>query len=493
MTPTVERFDPIEAAAFFSPASAPDSPLGLDDWERQLLRPDHPFLRVGAFRALAVFHGDSLAARVVAAIDPRQSAGSVPVGTIGFVAHRGDARALRSAISAAEAWLAESGAGLIRCPVQLSTWFGHRLTLGPIGAPPQFFMEPAPTPGLVEALTDLGYVPGHRATSHLVENSRPIADGRRSLQRIVAEGFCDRPIDLGHLSDELEAIHRIASAAFPGSWGFHPLSLDEFMALYAPIARRCDPELTRIIQNPMGEAVGFTFAYEDSAPASPGGEQVYITHRRWFVLKSIAVLPEATRHGIGPALVARGGVCVGRPIANVRIDPFPTSARASQLTERCDDDRPGREVGTVHVIGANVAPPPDGSSGLPTGDIGRLDERGQLWLMGRASNVAPGPLFPAEVEPVVPAVLPWVADAALIVVHRGGATRTILAVEPAVRLPTRQDAKRARAEIVALIASRGWPISEVALLARLPRDRRSGSKVDYPRLARLLGSTRRHW
>jgi GNAT superfamily N-acetyltransferase len=304
MIVTPLRLDPDAAADLFDCGSATTSPLALNRWERALLDPAHPFLRIGTHATFLAYRGETPVARVVAGLDPRQIAGSGPVGSIGFVAHTGDADALRCAVADAEIWLAANGAGVMRCPVQLSTWFGHRLALGVATCAPPYPMEPADVPGLAAVLADLGYAPAHRATSHVVEHAEPIAYGRRDAHRMERAGFRDRPLDPGCLALELAAMHRVAGAAFAQSWGFHPISLAEFTALYLPFASGCDPELVRIVESGDGEPVGFAFAYP--GPSSRLGERIDITEQgeRRFVLKSIAVLPDATGHGIGPALIA---------------------------------------------------------------------------------------------------------------------------------------------------------------------------------------------
>ncbi len=176
-----------------------------------------------------------------------------------------------------------------------------------------------------------------------------------------------------------------------------------------------------------------------------------------------------------PELLAGRGICVGRPVAEVTIG-------YSKLTERMIGA--GSDTGPILVRGPQVVAS-NPCSVLDTGDVGRLDECGRLWLMGRAANVGPGPLYPAQVEPSV-AALPWVRAAALFNDARSGGVRAALAVETGARITRSQRAQRL-SELQVLVASRGWPISDLLLLRRLPRDHRSGSKMDYERLKSSLG------
>lgn len=273
--------------------------------ESRLLAPDHPFLRVGAWRAFLA-GGRRSNVLVVASLDPRQRMGAGPVGALGFFAASGDLRApaigeaFRAAVEAAESWLASGGAVVVRGPVQFATWYGHRAMTGGFpqqGGPPGFPMEPTGPPGLGEALAGAGFAAAHTAASYTVATDAWIAGARLGEERMRAAGFRDRPIDDGRLEDELAALHAISMAAFRGSWGFSDIALDEFASIYRPLMPLADPDFVRIVEAPDGRPVGFIFAFPDPAvgPGRPGAR---------FVAKSIAVLPEIgrTAPGIGTGL-----------------------------------------------------------------------------------------------------------------------------------------------------------------------------------------------
>jgi acyl-CoA synthetase (AMP-forming)/AMP-acid ligase II len=143
--------------------------------------------------------------------------------------------------------------------------------------------------------------------------------------------------------------------------------------------------------------------------------------------------------------------------------------------------------GEVQVAGAHVNkgyldPARDAESKLReggtvwhrTGDAGRLDDRGRLWLLGRhgrAVSTPQGPLHPFAVETAA-RFWPGLRRAALAEV--GGAA--VLAVEgDATYLPEWQ---RCAAEFGA---------ATVRHLRALPMDRRHRSKIDMARLLRMLG------
>lgn len=260
---------------------------------REFASPDRP----------AVATADSPAApSVVASLDRRQSADGRAVGAIGFVRGPSEGPGLRSVLLAAEHWLAERGAQVVRCPVQLSTWHGHRAVVDLFpedGGEPAFPLEPVNGPGLPRLLQASGYRPAHRAVSWLVPIGAWLETVGPAVERTWRSGLTHRPIDSAHPDRDLAAIHAVAGRAFRASWGFSPISADEFAALYLPRLRSMPVDLTRVLVDRPGDPVGFVFAYPDPAthPSEPGAR---------IVVKSVAVLPEVSRGvpGCGIALAA---------------------------------------------------------------------------------------------------------------------------------------------------------------------------------------------
>ncbi len=110
-----------------------------------------------------------------------------------------------------------------------------------------------------------------------------------------------------------------------------------------------------------------------------------------------------------------------------------------------------------------------------TGDAGRMDKDGRLWLLGRSDarvHKGDGDLFPFAVELAAEA-WPGVARAAMTA--RNGAP--LLALEgDAEHLPVWQD------------KAKELGIADIRVLARIPLDRRHRSKVDYGALKKALGT-----
>jgi acyl-CoA synthetase (AMP-forming)/AMP-acid ligase II len=112
-----------------------------------------------------------------------------------------------------------------------------------------------------------------------------------------------------------------------------------------------------------------------------------------------------------------------------------------------------------------------------TGDAGRFDAAGRLWLLGRCSaKVADrrGVLYPFAVECVAHDAS-GVARAAFVQ-HQG---RRLLAVEPR--------PAESNPDCEALRSALSWAtLDEVRVIDAIPVDRRHNAKIDYPELRRRL-------
>jgi acyl-CoA synthetase (AMP-forming)/AMP-acid ligase II len=111
-----------------------------------------------------------------------------------------------------------------------------------------------------------------------------------------------------------------------------------------------------------------------------------------------------------------------------------------------------------------------------TGDCGYFDDKGRLWLMGRAAAVIDdwrGPLYPFAVECAARQII-GVKRAALLGING----KRILFVEQSGRAGV--DLEQVRQTLV-------WAaIDEIRLLPRIPLDGRHNAKVDYGKLSLLV-------
>ena len=272
-----------------------------------LLAPDHPFLEFGTWRAFAVMRGGVVLARMIASVDTRQRSDLGAVGCIGFAAvgtdraaAEDDLAAARWVLAAAIGWLERRECRVVRSPVQLSTWYGHRAMTGGLpedGGPQAFPLEPRSGRALADVLRESGFGPAHRAVSCLVRSDAVITSAGPVLDRIRRAGWDDRALRLEAIEEELGVLHRLSSDIFRESWGFSEISLAEFAALYRPAALLADPDMVRIAMDGTGHPLGFAFALPADLGAGGG---------RGFVLKTLGLVPEARRRfpGSGPAMAA---------------------------------------------------------------------------------------------------------------------------------------------------------------------------------------------
>lgn len=158
---------------------------------------------------------------------------------------------------------------------------------------------------------------------------------------------------------------------------------------------------------------------------------------------------------------AGGGILAGTPVPAVRLE---------LVADEIIVTGPHVNQGYLDGIGdADNKLTRHGEIWHRTGDAGRLDASGELWLRGRLSAAAAGH-YPFEVETVA-CQWPGVHRAALV----PGLNPMVIALEGEER------------------ASGRWTeLAQQAFVARavkltMPLDRRHRSKVDYVRLGKLVG------
>ncbi|MFB9731044.1 alpha/beta fold hydrolase [Ornithinimicrobium kibberense] len=216
------------------------------------------------------------------------------------------------------------------------------------------------------------------------------------------------------------------------------------------------------------------------------------------------VLPVATLDPteLAPGAASGAGVCVGRPVHGVDVAVAPLDAHGVPADELATT--PGT-VGEIVVRGPHVKDRYDRlwatqqATALPagwhrTGDVGRLDGDGRLWVEGRLAHVvltADGPVPPYPVEDRLRDV-PGLADVAVVGVGPAGVQQVVVVVVPVggggrrgrltgapggpdrLAPPEVRDAVRDRA---------GVPVAAVLVRDWLPVDVRHASKVDRTALA----------
>lgn len=115
-----------------------------------------------------------------------------------------------------------------------------------------------------------------------------------------------------------------------------------------------------------------------------------------------------------------------------------------------------------------------------TGDLGRIDANGKLWLLGRAA---------ARIVDSRGSVEPFAVEAAAME-HSAVARCALLAVDGQRVLVVERNKDAPAGWEAELRESFAWAgIDQVRAIARMPLDARHASKVDYPALRRLVGAS----
>ncbi|MEX1023472.1 MAG: fatty acid CoA ligase family protein [Planctomycetota bacterium] len=188
------------------------------------------------------------------------------------------------------------------------------------------------------------------------------------------------------------------------------------------------------------------------------------------------------------------GTCVGRLAPGVRLRVIPITDEA---LEKLPPGLPQGSIGELVVAGPVVTPryradeaatraakahDADGRSWHRMGDLGRIDEEGRVWFLGRKSHrleTHHGMLPPVGIENIFN-VLEAVHRTALVGVGRRGAERCVLVVEAAPGV-----AARAAVEACWTLAATRTDLPEIVeVLAHpgFPVDVRHNAKIDRPEL-----------
>ena len=188
------------------------------------------------------------------------------------------------------------------------------------------------------------------------------------------------------------------------------------------------------------------------------------------------------------------GLLAGVPISEIRLrimkDQWGKAMGSMSATEFERMHVPTKEIGEIAVAGEHVLKgylhgrgdeetkfSVDNEVWHRTGDAGKLDDQGRLWLLGRCSariQDKHGDLYPFAVECV--AMEHPIVRRAAFVNHEG---RRLLAIEPRSGFDT--PAREALSNDLA------WAhVEGVRLFNPLPVDQRHNAKIDYPALRELL-------
>ncbi len=251
------------------------------------------FLGYGSAAHFLVYErGGRAVGRVTAAVN-RRVPQDPACGDVGYLGHLVvPPRGGREMVSEALAWLSARGVGVVRAPVDLSTWYGNRVNLGPFDRP-RFALEPEYGPEVVGLL--VGFSERQRYYSTEVPQILgPVDAWRGHERRARSAGIAFRRLDPSRMDRELALVHGLIHRSFSAAFSFSRVDLDEFGLAMGGLLRLVEPELLIFaVSGQTGQEVGFAFGYRDPSD------------RTRLVVKTLGVSPEARGTGTGSALVAR--------------------------------------------------------------------------------------------------------------------------------------------------------------------------------------------
>ena len=219
------------------------------------------------------------------------------VGVIGHYASADDDSA---------AYLIEEAIGCLRrqsCivavgPMDGNTWRRYRFVTDS-GTEPTFFLEPANPPEWPRQFERAGFARLAEYFSALnVDLTQKDERSPRHEVRLADLGIQVRTAERDNLEEQPGRIYEVSRIAFMQNFLYTEIPEDAFRAQYTKILPHVRRELVLLAER-NSELVGYLFAIPDLAQASRGAAI------DTFLIKTVAILPDAELRGLGSVLVAR--------------------------------------------------------------------------------------------------------------------------------------------------------------------------------------------
>jgi GNAT superfamily N-acetyltransferase len=193
----------------------------------------------------------------------------------------------------AEDWLRDQGCNVARAPMELCSFFGHRVCLGPFDDLP-FPLEPTEP---ADRWLDAGYESAAEYVSIVADSDRQIARARERASALSAQGWTVAALpDVPTIGDAsfkelIRTFTSVYNAAYANRFACHPLPERVLQAWYASCRNLLVPSLTFIARTPDRKPIGFLIGLRNVADPS------------LFLVHTLAVLPEHRQQGVGTWLV----------------------------------------------------------------------------------------------------------------------------------------------------------------------------------------------
>jgi len=174
--------------------------------------------------------------------------GAHRVGVIGHYA-ADDESSGRRLLDEACAELARRGCTIAVGPMDGNTWRRYRLVTER-GTEPPFFLEPDTPDEWPAHFAAAGFAPIARYVSALdADLSRRDPRAAATEPRLARAGVTLRTLDPGHFDEELRRIYAVSAASFRSSVLYAPISEEEFLAQYRPLASVIRPEIVLLAED----------------------------------------------------------------------------------------------------------------------------------------------------------------------------------------------------------------------------------------------------
>lgn len=193
---------------------------------------------------------------------------------------------------------------------------------------------------------------------------------------------------------------------------------------------------------------------------------------------------------------SRAGVCVGRPVDSAKVRVAPFDADGMPTADPVVIGGPGEVlIHTPHMLAgydrlwhtdrASRRDSTETTQWHRTGDVGRIDERGRLWIDGRIQHIITTPagvVTPVGIEQLAETV-PDVVRACAVGVGPRGTQSVCVVVEAKGGTGLASVALSERVRDAIRAGGIEAPVAAVLVAPRIPTDIRHNSKVDRTRVA----------
>jgi GNAT superfamily N-acetyltransferase len=273
-------------------------------------------------RRFVIRRKDRVVGRIAAVIDEEFSRRWLPgAGFLGFFECAEDDEAAQALLAAAEDALRHENRTCLLGPINLTTQDEVGLLVDGDGTPPMI-LSPYNPPYYERLLSAFGFTPRCEYHAYRCSPDCPQAPAiGRLLRWHSGSGLAIRPSDRNRWAAETRLLFDLYNASFAQTWGFVPLSWEEFDERARTFRSFYDPEFVLFAQR-QGRPVGFALVLPDinEALARAAGWpwplvwlRLALAVRRIRQVRFIllGVLPEATGVGVA-ALLAHEAVSVAR-------------------------------------------------------------------------------------------------------------------------------------------------------------------------------------